>query len=279
MPFRTAIILIGLLGLPIIFSCHSASTFAGNTVNVLNYGAEGNGKHNDLPAINSAIAAAGPGGTVYFPGNHSYLVPGTINLGSVSGLGDGNKPVILSGFTHSTNDCLISATGSASITLLTISNPNSSVVCGGILVQNTSGPYSIKQDAVEGYFGNGISVINANNVTISNNTLNNNGASGAYDDISFQGCDTLTISGNTFGSEANVQFAYNINSIPFQTTKSSSNVIITNNQFLSNVLTSIQLSNLSSSQITHNTFVSLPTTINEQFFCQGLISLYILAGL
>jgi hypothetical protein len=55
--------------------------------NVMAFGAVGNGVHDDAPAINAAIAAAGPGGTVYFP-TGVYRVASSIVV---------NEPILLQG--------------------------------------------------------------------------------------------------------------------------------------------------------------------------------------
>jgi len=52
----------------------------GNTINVKDYGAVGDGVTDDLVAINNAISSAGQGGTVVFP-KGTYAVSGTIVVG------------------------------------------------------------------------------------------------------------------------------------------------------------------------------------------------------
>lgn len=61
---------------------------------VLAHGALGNGVANDTPAINTAIATAGDGGTVYFPPGR-YRITSTITTGSTSLRGEGFESVIL----------------------------------------------------------------------------------------------------------------------------------------------------------------------------------------
>ena len=70
---------------------------SGSIINVLNFGATGNGSTNDTAAINSAIAALQPGDTLLFPctTNSTYLVTSqlTINVSSVTV--DGSSCAIL----------------------------------------------------------------------------------------------------------------------------------------------------------------------------------------
>lgn len=66
------------------------------TVNVMNYGATGNGTTDDGPAIEKAIAALAPGGTLYFPtgnyliGNEQIDIPQNVRV-----TGDGPTKTIL----------------------------------------------------------------------------------------------------------------------------------------------------------------------------------------
>jgi len=70
---------------------------SGSTINVLNFGATGNGSTNDTTAINNAIAALQPGDTLLFPCtiNSTYLVTSqlTINVSNVTV--DGSSCAIL----------------------------------------------------------------------------------------------------------------------------------------------------------------------------------------
>ena len=58
---------------------------SGNTLNVLNYGATGNGSTNDTSAINSAISALQPGDTLLFPcGTYLTTSQLTLNLSNIT---------------------------------------------------------------------------------------------------------------------------------------------------------------------------------------------------
>jgi polygalacturonase len=63
----------------------SNSTSTGNTLNVLNYGATGNGSTDDTAAINRAIAALSSGDTLLFPcGTYLTTSQLTLNLSSIT---------------------------------------------------------------------------------------------------------------------------------------------------------------------------------------------------
>jgi len=72
---------------PTTIALSGTGTVAG-TINVINYGATGNGTTNDTTAINNAIAALQPGDTLLFPctTNSTYLITSqvTINVSNVS---------------------------------------------------------------------------------------------------------------------------------------------------------------------------------------------------
>jgi hypothetical protein len=60
------------------------------TINVLNYGATGNGSTDDTAAINSAIAALTPGDTLLFPCGH-YLITSQLSISTANVTVDGSS--------------------------------------------------------------------------------------------------------------------------------------------------------------------------------------------
>ncbi len=69
---------------------------APGTINVLNYGATGNGSTDDTAAINSAIAALIPGDTLLFPcGN--YLITSQLSISTANVTIDGNSCAVIHG--------------------------------------------------------------------------------------------------------------------------------------------------------------------------------------
>ena len=76
---------------------------------VFDYGAAGNGTTDDTAAINAAIAACqtAGGGTVWFPGAHTYLVTGTLAItgNGVCLLGAGSQNTVIN-FQNGTSDCI-----------------------------------------------------------------------------------------------------------------------------------------------------------------------------
>jgi nitrous oxidase accessory protein NosD len=57
-----------------------SSFVSGSTLNVLNYGAQGDGVTDDTQAINDCISDANPGDTIYFPGSASIVYKITGNI-------------------------------------------------------------------------------------------------------------------------------------------------------------------------------------------------------
>ena len=67
------------------------------TINVLNYGATGNGSTDDTAAINSAIAALIPGDTLLFPCGH-YLISSQLSISTANVTIDGSSCAVIHGF-------------------------------------------------------------------------------------------------------------------------------------------------------------------------------------
>ena len=72
------------------------------TINVLNYGATGNGSTDDTAAINSAIAALSPGDTLLFPCGH-YLITSQLSISTANVAIDGSNCAVIQGATANGN--------------------------------------------------------------------------------------------------------------------------------------------------------------------------------
>jgi len=66
------------------------------TINVLNYGATGNGSTDDAAAINDAIAALSPGDTLLFPCGH-YLITSQLSVSTTNVAIDGSNCAVIQG--------------------------------------------------------------------------------------------------------------------------------------------------------------------------------------
>jgi hypothetical protein len=73
-----------------------------STINVLNYGATGNGSTDDTAAINTAIAAMAPGDTLLFPCGH-YLITSQLSISTANVTIDGSNCAVIQGAVSSGN--------------------------------------------------------------------------------------------------------------------------------------------------------------------------------
>ncbi len=81
------------VGLTLCLYCLTSYPALAANVNVMNYGAKGNGS-DDQAAIESAISAAGAGGSVYFPGGHNFGHSKAIVANSLTLYGDGATSIL-----------------------------------------------------------------------------------------------------------------------------------------------------------------------------------------
>lgn len=115
--------------------------------NVMNYGALGNGSHNDTFAVNAAISAATiTGGIVYFPATISYyLVTGAITVpNNITLRGDGKYASVIQFSGSSTNGFVVTGVNDKGgrVEYLQINGPGQSSNCDGITLLSTSSPIS-----------------------------------------------------------------------------------------------------------------------------------------
>jgi len=246
----TSILLFSVLFLlSVAISNLSGSALAGGTVNVLNCGAKGDGIADDLPAVNKAMQQAGTNGTIYFPGQHSYLVSNSINLNSVSATGDGAGSIVFAG--NSKSPSVFNLGGNASINNLAVTTNNIGLQLqtNGISIQNTQGSCNVSGVTFQGSLLNGLYLLQAANVTIDKNTFALGTLSNA--DIEMQGCNKIAITNNNFTDGSK----YGILNWALNTRISSSKVTVKNNRFIGAVaIAPMFMSAISYSQVTYNIF-------------------------
>jgi|GEM_PF-487439 len=154
------------------------------TLNVVNYGAQGNGTGDSRTAIQNAINAAVAGDTVYFP-NGTYNITGTLNGKSSVKLTGQSQAGAIVRFTGTALQPLISLnilTG-VEISYLTLEGNNNANADKGIYAYQGSGHnlhhLTIQNfPAVGGPLGihfNGSSTLGTTDSTISDNTISNIG--------------------------------------------------------------------------------------------------------
>ena len=216
------------------------------TVNVVSFGAKGDGKTDDLAAINAAVAAAVPNGTVYFPPG-TYAVSGTISLSSQNAVGAGPSSIILE--TNASCKTIFFLTVSGGIYNLQL-NANSTQT-DGIEVQDvTQYSYAIQQITSQGMFKYVISLKNASQGAILSNSLNNTlngGPPQSYVTIG-DSCNNLQINGNTFATEC----VFGIFAQPTTTGNSSTNLTISNNQMTAVLVHALYLSGVNNCLVSSN---------------------------
>ena len=101
--------------------------------NVMDYGALGNGTHNDAPAIVSAIAASASGGSVFFPPG-LYLVSSTITITNpvvIQGSGIGISNILIDSVNARGSDLFLVKSQEVSFFDFTFTTSNSSTVQTG----------------------------------------------------------------------------------------------------------------------------------------------------
>ncbi len=218
-------------------------------VNVLAMGAKGDGKTDDLAAINKALKAAGSTGRIYFPGKHTYACSGSINLGgSQLAYGDGPTSIIAL-LSNASPKAIFNLSASGSMLKLLLQGNSTGI--SGVAVQNTKGPYAIEQVTMQGQFSSAINLVNANRGTISGNTLANAWDGQGESDIWIEGCNGLVISNNVFSATCD----YGILTFNFKNSLFSSNIKIIGNHFTAGFAqAAIMLTGVSSSQISSNIF-------------------------
>ena len=144
-----------LAGLLLSFSWNAAAA-AGSTYNVKDYGAVGNGSHDDAPAIQAAINAAAAGGTVYVPA-------GTYKVG-YNAQGDNASVKLKSNITFqmaSGAEIKIATNGAQFYSILSITNVHDITVTGGTLTGDRD-----THTGTTGEWGCGLAVWNGTNITI-----------------------------------------------------------------------------------------------------------------
>lgn len=165
-----------------------------DAINIANFGAVGDGQHDDTAALKQAIAATPPGGTVWLPSPPvAYLIGETVSLRApVTLLGDntainfvGNRPVFLSietsnitiaglHITGQKQGRAISAEGSnqAWLTNLTITGNTIEHWHSGLVVSFVD-DFRVQSNTIDGIRYVGISTYPGRNGTIEHNIVRN----------------------------------------------------------------------------------------------------------
>jgi len=209
----------------------------GNSFNVQQFGAKGDGVTDDQGAINQAIArATGTGLSVYFPPGN-YLHSGLIVSNGVVLYGAGASTILTA--TNSVNGAIELTGSGAGVSTLMITYQNPSPVsysapdtmpqAGAIWIQSAN---------------NGIDVLQASNGSVSNTSMNNI----PNDGLSLVDCNSVQVLSNYV--QVVGEYALSV----YYGTTGSSNLIISYNQLYPTNGYNSFISGVQSCQITQNVF-------------------------
>jgi len=234
----------------------------GNSYNVQQFGAKGDGITDDQNAINQAIArATGTGLSVYFPPGN-YLHSGLIVSNGVALYGAGSSTTLTA--TNSVNGAIELTGSGAGVSKLMITYQNPSPVsysapdtmpqAGAIWIQSANS-FLVDQVTINSSSNNGIDTFQASNGTVSNTSMNNI----PNDGISLVDCNSVQVLSNYVQG-----VGFYALSVYYGTT-GSTNLTISYNQFYSTNDYNDFISGVQSCQITHNVF----STVEYGLFLYG----------
>ncbi len=228
----------------------TTESFAGQTVNVKNYGAKGDGVTDDQAAIGRAMVAAGAGGTVQFPaGNYVHsgelkvvnltlqgLVtpsykqtvvshpPYLIDTPTGSALLASNPANGAVEITGSNSKLIKLAIGFQNPTAVSYNFPNKEPLSDAVWVHNANN-FSLSGNEIVNCPNNGLEIANSSNGSVSLNTV-----AGSQNGLQVSDCSNLQITSNQCGS------IFLVGRAPFSVLTAgsgSSNLTVTNNAFSS----------------------------------------------
>jgi parallel beta-helix repeat protein len=228
----------------------TTESFAGQTVNVKNYGAKGDGVNDDQWAIERAMVAAGLGGTVQFPAG-IYLHSGELKVFNLTlqGLATpsykqtvvNHPPYLIDTPTGSVLLASNPANGAVEVTgsnttltklaigfqnptAVSYSFPNQQPLSDAVWVHNAMN-FTLSGNEIVNCPNNGLEIANSSNGSVSQNIV-----AGSQNGIQVSDCSSLQITSNKSGS------IFLVGRAPFTVLTAgsgSSNLTITNNAFSS----------------------------------------------
>src|SRR5208282_2937101 len=205
---------------------------ANNTINVMYYGATGNGSTDDTTAINAAIAAiTSTKAVLYFPAG-TYVVSSTLTLAApVRVVGDSQASTIV--FLKASSNCNVFAVTSSNVSFEQLkvdgNSANNTGNIFGISYATTLSNFTLKSVSVINC-GNGVIMLSDSNVLVDGCVFSGSlGSQFGYEFTVGVASSNVTIVNSLFDSTGVTSPYVNLYMWPASTTGSVSNVLISNN--------------------------------------------------